>query len=254
MNGLKFIRTRCNISLSELADILDVSRQQVSAWENGAKPISQKRLGQLSKYFGVDEKYFMEISDDDKEFIISKGLYRRQDSEKECYSFIKLGEIEENYKYRPFSYPDFEKSLDAQLIQAKKKKKDTFDSIERVMVYFGKPDKIIEEIMAINRGCKVYDTLTTYMNQMPNEAPGMSMIFYNMVRNVLFALLIPQGLMTKEELEKELQYEKGMPLYDDTSWIFEQAEIFKRKYDEKREIVEETHIKIKEARKNQNTD
>ena len=66
--------------------------------------------------------------------------------------------------------------------------------------------------------------------------------------------MISQGLMTKEELEKELQYEKGMPLYDDTSWIFEQAEIFKRKYDEKREIVEETHIKIKEARKNQNTD
>ena len=52
MNGLKFIRTRCNISLSELADTLDVSRQQVSAWETGIKPISQKRLSQLSKYFG----------------------------------------------------------------------------------------------------------------------------------------------------------------------------------------------------------
>ena len=116
MNGLKFIRTRCNISLSELADILDVSRQQVSAWENGVKPISQKRLSQLSKYFGVDKKYFLEISEDDKEFIISKGLYRRQDSDKECYSFIKLGEIEEDFKYRPFSYPDFEESLDEQLI------------------------------------------------------------------------------------------------------------------------------------------
>lgn len=58
MNGLKFIRTRCNISLSELADTLDVSRQQVSAWENGIKPISQKRLSQLSKYFGVDKNFF----------------------------------------------------------------------------------------------------------------------------------------------------------------------------------------------------
>ena len=58
MNGLKFIRTRCNMSLNELADILDVSRQQVSAWENGVKTISQKRLRQLSEYFGVDEKFF----------------------------------------------------------------------------------------------------------------------------------------------------------------------------------------------------
>jgi len=65
MNGLKFIRTRCNMSLNELADILDVSRQQVSAWENGVKTISQKRLRQLSEYFGVDEKFFLDISEDD---------------------------------------------------------------------------------------------------------------------------------------------------------------------------------------------
>ena len=74
MNGLKFIRTRCNISLNELADILDVSRQQVSAWENGVKPISQKRLNQLSKYFGVDEKYFLDISEDDKVYCFQSSI------------------------------------------------------------------------------------------------------------------------------------------------------------------------------------
>lgn len=37
------------------------------------------------------------------------------------------------------------------------------------MGYFGKPNKIIEEISAINRGCKVYDALTKYLRQMPNE-------------------------------------------------------------------------------------
>ena len=168
MNGLNFIRTRCNISLSELADILDVSRQQISAWENGVKPICQKRLSQLSKYFG-------------------------------------------------------------------------------------KTDKIIEEVGAINRGCKVYDLLTTYMNQMPNEAPGMSMVFYYMVRNVLFSLLISQDLMTREELDKEFTYDKGIPLYDDRSWICELAEIFKKKYDEKREISKEISIRIKEDNKEQNT-
>ena len=53
MNGLKFIRTRCNISLNELADILDVSRQQVSAWENGVKPISQKKIKPVIEVFLV---------------------------------------------------------------------------------------------------------------------------------------------------------------------------------------------------------
>ena len=85
MNGLKFIRTRCNISLSELADVLGISRQQVSAWENGLKPISEKRLSQLSDYFGIDKKFFLDISEDDKAFLISKGLYLRQDCDKEAY-------------------------------------------------------------------------------------------------------------------------------------------------------------------------
>lgn len=37
MNGLKYIRTRCNLSLSELADMIGVSRQALSSWENGKK-------------------------------------------------------------------------------------------------------------------------------------------------------------------------------------------------------------------------
>ena len=75
-----------------------------------------------------------------------------------------------------FSYPDFEESLDEHMIRAKRKKKDTIEGIQEAMGYFGKPNKIIEEISAINRGCKVYDALTKYLRQMPNEDPG-SIIF-----------------------------------------------------------------------------
>lgn len=142
------------MSLNELADILDVSRQQVSAWENGVKTISQKRLRQLSEYFGVDEKFFLDISEDDKEFIVSKALYRRQDNEKEVYCFVKQGEMADDFKYRPFSYPDFEESLDEHMIRAKRKKKDTIEGIQEAMGYFGKPNKIIEEISAINRAAR----------------------------------------------------------------------------------------------------
>ena len=122
------------MSLNELADILDVSRQQVSAWENGVKTISQKRLRQLSEYFGVDEKFFLDISEDDKEFIVSKALYRRQDNEKEVYCFVKQGEMADDFKYRPFSYPDFEESLDEHMIRAKRKKKDTIAVIASIQL------------------------------------------------------------------------------------------------------------------------
>lgn len=251
MNGLNFIRTRCNLSLSELANVLGVSRQQVSAWENGVKPISENRLKQLEEYFGVEHKYFLEISEEDKEFLISKGLYRRLDTDKECYCFSKQGDMEKDLKFRPFSYPNFEESLDEQMIHAKKRKKATMEGIENVMGYFGKPDKIMEEIAAINRGCTVYDALTTYLSKMPDEKPALRMQYYNMARNILFALLIANGLMSQKELEKHLEYEKGIFMCYDIQWINEQAENFKEKYDEKRKLEEESRLTMMKNRDKQ---
>ena len=244
MNGLKLIRAKCNVSLSQLADILDVSRQQVSAWENGRKMIPEKRLKQLSEYFGIDAKYFSEISEEDKDFIESKDLYRRCDSEKECYCFFKQAEIKGQFN-GPYSFPDFKESLDQELIQAKKRKKESLKNIENVMDYFGKSSKIGEKIAAINRGCKVYDALTIYMNRMPDQAPGTTMAYYYMDRNVLFSLLLSQDLMTREEVEKE--FERGVELTptEDISWICEQAEAFKQKYEEKRTADEAMWRKVK---------
>ena len=62
------------------------------------------------------------------------------------------------------------------------------EGIQEAMGYFGKPDKIVEDVSAIDRGCKVYDALTKYLRQMPNEKPGTTILYYNMARNVLFSL------------------------------------------------------------------
>ncbi len=43
MNGLKIIRIQCNYSVSELAEEIGVSRQMISAWENGKKSIPANR-------------------------------------------------------------------------------------------------------------------------------------------------------------------------------------------------------------------
>lgn len=250
MNGLKFIRTRCNISLSELANVLGVSRQHISAWENGVKAISQSRLSQLSEYFGVDDKYFGEISEVDKEFITDKALYRRQDNDKEVYCFIKQGEMEDDIKYRGYAYPAWDESLDEQMNHAKKMKKETIDGIERAMGYFGKPSKLIDEIGAINLGCEVYGAVTKYLGQMQNEAPEMRVMYYKMIRNVLFSLLFSQNLISRENLEKEFEHYMGNSLYYDIDWVLEQADIFKRKYAEKRKLVEEETIRYRRERLN----
>ena len=57
------------------------------------------------------------------------------------------------------------------------------------------------------------------------------------------------GLMSKEELEKEFEHNIGSKLYDDSEWIYEQADNFKNRYDYKLRQVEEENIKFRKKMK-----
>lgn len=64
MNGLYYIRNLSNKSQEELAKYLGISKQAVSAWEKGIKPMTKTRKEDLSKYFGIPEEYFKEALSD----------------------------------------------------------------------------------------------------------------------------------------------------------------------------------------------
>ena len=70
MNGLRYIRKQCNFSLSQLAERLEVSRQIISAWENGKKEIPEMRKKQLADFFGIDKCFFDEISEEQKRILL----------------------------------------------------------------------------------------------------------------------------------------------------------------------------------------
>ena len=54
INGLKYLRTRCNYSQHELAEILDVTDAMISKWENDNKVISEERQEELAETIGGD--------------------------------------------------------------------------------------------------------------------------------------------------------------------------------------------------------
>lgn len=59
---IKKLRTKKRITQYELANILDVSRVQISNIENGRRGMNLKKLKVLCKYFKIDLSYF--VSDD----------------------------------------------------------------------------------------------------------------------------------------------------------------------------------------------
>ena len=76
MNGLKIIRIQCNYSVGELAAEIGISRQMISAWENGKKSIPESRKMQLAEYFGVEPELIGEINEQKKRDIVNRTFYR----------------------------------------------------------------------------------------------------------------------------------------------------------------------------------
>lgn len=90
MNGLKYIRTRCNISLSELAEIIGVTRQALNSWENGKKDIPEQRREQLASFF-VSKKNIL-------------GRYRKKKRniflKKRCFGMMTMEKKHIDIKFR----------------------------------------------------------------------------------------------------------------------------------------------------------
>ena len=87
MNGLRYIRKQCNFSLSQLAERLEVSRQIISAWENGKKEIPEMRKKQLADFFGIDKCFFDEISEEQKRILLDKAMFRYIEDGEETYRY-----------------------------------------------------------------------------------------------------------------------------------------------------------------------
>ena len=75
--GLRLIeiRKKANISQEELAELLDVSRQSISKWENDKAYPEMTRLIFISDYFKVSLDYLMRGEVKDNIFLIIKRIF-----------------------------------------------------------------------------------------------------------------------------------------------------------------------------------
>lgn len=149
MNGLKYIRTRCNLSLNDVAEAIGVTRQALSSWENERKEIPEQRKKELADYFGIDAAYFGEIFEKEKKYLLEKAMFRYEEDGKETYRY-KPQEGEKQLK-RIYFPGDDQLSLDERYIEAQKKKKELISDIEEAIKYTDNAGSIQSQIVCINR-------------------------------------------------------------------------------------------------------
>ncbi|HFF8521775.1 TPA: helix-turn-helix domain-containing protein [Providencia rettgeri] len=57
---IRQLRNKYNLSGSELANVIGISQQQLSRYENGLNDISVSKLMLISIYFNIDASFFFE--------------------------------------------------------------------------------------------------------------------------------------------------------------------------------------------------
>lgn len=242
MNGLKYIRTRCNLSLNELADILGVSRQALSMWETEKKDIPQKRQEQLSQFFGIDAKFFGSITEQEKQELLEKAMFRYEVNGKETYRFSPNKDTDKPYVEVCF-LEDRETSFDEMYVQAQKKRKDTLEAVEDIINWTDNAGSIQSQICCINRGCQVYDLITDMMQKMREQPSNVKMHFFFEMVAIWNAMAVAYGIKDEEELIANIYKYKSEEM-ENPEWIRELAKIFKDHWTERYDAEMERHSKV----------
>ena len=81
MLGLEYIRKLYGDTTVTLAEKLGISNVNISQWENGKKPIPEKRLEELSTIYNLSSEYFSKELTSLEQVKIKKNINGIQDDE-----------------------------------------------------------------------------------------------------------------------------------------------------------------------------
>lgn len=244
MNGLRYIRTRCNLSISELAEQLGVTRQAICSWETGKKVVPEKRKAQLAFFFGLDEDFFDEVDEKKKDELVIKAMFAHLHGNKEMYLY-RPKENPIDYKETITYYlEDREKSLDEEYILAKKRKQETLTEIKKNMECKSESDCLMSKISHLNRGCDIYGITSKLLQKMREQKAFLKIPFLFELMNVWKAMLLAYGVMD----EKPLIVQNSMKHHgEDNVFLLHRADEIRTHWEEEKSWQEEYHKQVKET-------
>ncbi len=225
MNGLKIIRTRCNLSINEIADVLGVSRQLISAWENGRKIVSEKRRKQLSDFFGIEETLFGEINEEQKTYIIEKAMFKHKYHSKDIFKFKPKDDVDDISKVMVYFRGETEISLSDTYDAAKRVKEDTVNRIDN-FIHKNKNEDMESEIMRITNYTKIYGEFSDLLESIDEQKHYLKVPYRFEIIDILDAMRLAFGLLDEEKVKgyRKSEHRVGM----DSEYILELAAMIKK--------------------------
>lgn len=202
MNGLKYIRIRCNYSQRSLSEALGVSRQAVNMWENATKPPSNERKEKLCEFFGIDNpEMFGELTPELYEALQSLPVYRiPTNGESERFSFKYSGATEQKYKSKQCTpLKEDALSLDDMCLIRRSEMKKIFSEFNEYSIEDEKKNSF-NNLLGINRALGVLTPAIELLKESRNKHPEFVMIYFYTILSVLDGLGISFGTIQEDEL------------------------------------------------------
>ncbi len=208
MNGIKCIRERCNVSMSELADRIGVTRQTISLWEKGTRKPSPARRKALRQFFGLPEYYFGEIVEKDLEVIDSMKIYRHKTETSEFYTFAPFGDEEPE----PYLTLQFLKGWnDAKYAETVQRFKKLISSIEESAYEDNEEALLADRISKMARACtnleKYMEVLSLIEKTKAERGTYLKVPMRVEIWSILDAMMLGLGLYSAEEIYQKYPYE-----------------------------------------------
>ena len=230
MNGLKFIRARCNYSQKALAEVMGVSRQAVNMWETGKKSLPDERRGELCKIFGIDDENLLdEITASDIETLESMPLYRCHIGQSERFAFKQVRD--DHWKYQKghrVGINQESQSLDEMCSIKRHELKEIFCGIENWST-LDEVKNSYTNYAALNRNIRIFGGMLDLCEEAHKKYPEMVMIYIKSIFAVIDAMSISFGI---NDLESSLsQYENKDILYDFSKLTVDATELFNKHFE-----------------------
>lgn len=239
MNGLYYIRTRCNVTTQELADYIDVMPQTITTWELDSNQITEKRRKQLSDYFGVDERYFGELLAEDKEELLDKAMFCYEVNGREKFLYRRDFDMPGLERDKIYFLEERMRSLDEENIMACRRSNALLKRIASNLDGTAETVGTLDKSMVINRGCDIYEMANVLYEATQRQERYLKVAYRYELVNVLNAMLVAYGLIEIEDLYKS---EKNDDFYGvDVEWIIQLADLAKRHWDNRKAFLKELH-------------
>lgn len=249
MNGIKFIREKSNFSKNALAERMGVTRQTITLWEKGVRKPDYNHLQWLCDFYGVQEKWFGELSEQDLHILNEMPMYSHWDGDKEYFSFapveneicIKCGELEV--------------MLDEKYADTLRKKKEFINRVNQYLCLPGKNQEyLFDKITTAERGMKevnMYLDLMDTVQGIGAEDRILKVPFRYEIRTALLAMMIASGQYSIDDIRAlyEDEFTDGQCCGVEDKYLEELADMMSQHWNSIKNFHLEKRERMRENRK-----